>query len=89
VFGVLYSVYALYASLVSEQEPIPAPICRTIRYLCRILAGLMILSVLAIAMSTYRVMLPNCLNLVELAALALPIIGMLGIALFMAFFAME
>jgi len=89
VFGVLYSVYALYASLVTAEEPIPAPICRTLRRLCRILAGLMALSVLASAAGAFQLTIPTRFNLMELAMLAIPVAGMLGIAVYMAFFAME
>jgi hypothetical protein len=89
VFGVLYSVYALYLSLVTEANPTPAPICRTIRLLCRILAGLMALSDIVIVASAFQLATPTSCNLAEMVLFAIPIVGMLGIAIYMAFFAME
>jgi hypothetical protein len=89
VFGVLYSVFALYASLVTTDEPIPPPICRTIRRLCRILAILMAFSAFAIAASAFQLMAPTCFSLIVGTLLATPIAGMLSIAVYMAFFAME
>jgi hypothetical protein len=89
VFGVLYSVYALYASLVNPEDPIPPPICRTIRLLCRILAILMALSAFAIAASAYQVMIPTYFDFTMGSLLGSPIVGMLAVAMYMAWFAME
>ena len=89
VFGVLYSVYALYASSVTTEEPIPPLICRTIRRLCRILAVLMAFSTCAIAVSAFQLITPTGFSLLVGTLLAIPIAGMLSIAAYMAFFAME
>jgi hypothetical protein len=49
----------------------------------------MALSVLASAAGAFQLTIPTRFNLMELAMLAIPVAGMLGIAVYMAFFAME
>ena len=89
VFGVLYSVYALYASMVSETDRLRAPICDTIRRLCRLLAGLMMVSAIGSCMSLYSLIPSGHINQVASSTLLLPVAGMLVIAVYLAFVAME
>ncbi len=89
VFGVLYSVYALYLSLVTEEEPFRAPICDVLKVLCRILAVLMAFSAIESGSAIYWLAPSGYANLSLAVILVVPLMGMLGIALYMAFVAMK
>jgi hypothetical protein len=92
VFGVLYSVYALYLSMLSPEDKFPPPICGTLRNLCRFLAILMATSAIGGVVSVIE-FAPHrdCsyLNLVLEGLLVLPVVGMLIVAVYMAFIGMK
>lgn len=89
VFGVLYSVYALYLTLVDEDEPFRPPICDTLKWICRILALLMICSAAEGGLTILWLTPDGCYESLLSIILVLPLVGMLVIALYMAFIAMD
>src|ERR1700678_834398 len=88
VFGVLYSVFALFWSMVTPAEPLPPPICARIRRICKFLSVLMGISMVSSAPALYHLTIPGFFNKVAVIMLALPVLGMFLVAVYLAFFAM-
>jgi hypothetical protein len=91
VFGVLYSVYALYLSMLTPEDKFPPPICGTIRKLCGFLAVLMAVSTVGSVVGVSEIIPQGCSfsNSALGASLMLPVAGMLVVAFYMAFIGMK
>jgi hypothetical protein len=90
VFGFLYSVYALYSSLATPANPIRAPICNTVRNLCRMMSALFVVTGL-VSLLALALMWPfgGWLNGILAAGLALPILAIMALSVWMAWWLME
>lgn len=89
VFGFLYSVYAMYSSLATAEEPVRAPICKTLKWLCRLLAILIIATAILAVAPLYFLTVAAPPGSVLAWGLAVPILAMAVISTWMAFFKME
>lgn len=89
VFGFLYSVYAMYSSLATEEQPVRAPICSTLKWLCRLMATLIIVSAILALVPIYFLTVASPPGKFLAWGLAVPIVAMAVISTWMAFFKME
>lgn len=89
VFGFLYSVYAMFSSAATPDQPVRAPICNALTKLCRWMAGLITLnSVLAIYSLIILGPAGGHAFLLSIG-IVISVLSMAGISLWMAFLAME
>lgn len=89
VFGFLYSVYGMYSSVTTPEHPARAPICGTLRSLCRGMAALIALNAVLAIYSLIILSPVGTDNAVLSAGLVISVLGMAAISLWMAFRAME
>jgi hypothetical protein len=90
VFGVLYSVYALYLSMLTPEDKFPPPICGTIRNLCRFLALLMAISTIGSVMSVGEIRPKGYSYLNPFGMLLmLPVVGMFVVTFYIAVIGMK
>jgi hypothetical protein len=43
VFGILYSIYAMYSAAATPENPVRAPICGVLKWICRAIGVLMLI----------------------------------------------
>ena len=89
VFGFLYSVYAMYSSAATLENPARAPICNKLKILCRWLAAIITLDTI-LAIYALCILGPTgAPGYILSAGLGLSVLLMAGISLWLAFLAME
>lgn len=89
VFGFLYSVYAMYSSLATPENPARAPICKVLKNLCRVMAGLLIANAVVFAYSLYLIGPRGYSEIFLTVGLVVSILTMVFISTLMSFLYME
>ena len=89
VFGILYSVYAMYSAAATPQHPDRAPICGTLKLICRVLSAIMAFEALPTVYALYVLTPAQGIYEILAAVLMLSILVILGFALMLSFRLME
>lgn len=85
VFGFLYTVYAMYSSLATPEQPARAPICNVLKRLCRALAILLSYTALLTLYSLYLLHPAGMQNIFLAVGFVVPLLAMVGISIWMSF----
>ena len=80
---------AIDSSLATAEEPVRAPICKTLKWLCRLMAILIIATAILAVVQLYFLTVAALPGSVLAWGLAVPILAMAVISTWMAFFKME